>query len=93
MQANTERRASAIVPDAGTGGMQVQRYGEVGEVYRCPRHFGIECANCGGSGYRSVCNLTECHENGCSFGTCGSTKAQFDIQQRRAERNMKKVKP
>lgn len=75
-----------VVPDAGTGMMREQRYGHPGEVYPCPRHSGAGCGMCGGSGYRSVCERTDCHEHGCSFGACGSTKAEFDIQQRRAKR-------
>ncbi len=70
-----------VVPDAGTGGLNAQRYGNTGEVYRCPQHASGDCSMCGGTGYRSVCNRTECHEHGCSFGYCGSTKAQFDAQE------------
>jgi hypothetical protein len=74
------------VPDAGTGMMNRQRYGAPGEVYHCPRHSGPDCDMCGGSGYRSVCNRTACHENGCSLGLCGSTQAEFDAQERRQTR-------
>ena len=74
-------QAPATVPDAGTGHLRVQRYGKPGEVYRCPQHARGDCSMCGGSGYRSVCNRTECHEHGCAFGTCGSTKAHFDAQE------------
>lgn len=73
------------VPYAGTGMMNRQRYGMPGEIYRCPRHTGPNCSMCGGSGYRSVCNRTACHEHGCSFGTCGSTKDKFDSQERYKE--------
>lgn len=75
-----------VVPDAGTGMMREQRYGHPGGVYPCPRHNGLNCGMCGGSGYRSVCDKTECHEHGCSLGTCGSTQAEFDAQQRRKAR-------
>lgn len=73
--------AAKTFPDAGTGHLHVQRYGKTGEVYRCPQHARGDCSMCGGSGYRSVCNRTECHEHGCAFGTCGSTKAHFDAQE------------
>ena len=77
---------SGQVPDAGNP----RRHGKPGEVYRCPRsgwaECGDDCGMCGGSGYRSVCNRTACHEHGCSFGTCGSTKAEFDAQQSRKAR-------
>ncbi len=77
---------SEQIPDAGTGMMNRQRYGSPGEIYRCPRHSGPNCSMCGGSGYRSVCNRTACHEHGCSLGSCGSTKAEFDAQERRKSR-------
>lgn len=71
------------VPDAGTGMMIRLCYGSPGEVYPCPRHTGAGCGLCGGTGYRSVCNRTACHEHGCSMGSCGSTKAEFEAQERR----------
>lgn len=77
---------NSVVPDAGTGMLDHQRHGNPGEVYRCPRHSGRNCSMCGGSGYRMVCNRTACHEHGCSFGSCGSTKADFDAQQSRKAR-------
>ena len=76
-------QASKEVPDAGTGHLHTQRYGMSGEIYRCPQHRSGDCGMCGGTGYRSVCNLTECHEHGCSFGSCGSSKALFDAQEAR----------
>lgn len=77
-----------VVPDAGTGMMREQRYGHPGEAYPCPRHSGSNCSMCGGTGYRSVCDRTACHEHGCDgSGCCSSTKERFDIQQRiRAKR-------
>jgi len=76
-----------VVPDAGTGMLNRQKHGQDGEVYPCPKHSGEGCSLCGGSGYRTVCNRAACHEHGCSFNNCGSTKSAFDIQQRRIERN------
>lgn len=75
-----------VVPDAGTGMMCEQRYGHPGEVYPCPRHSGSKCSMCGGTGYRSVCDRTACHEHGCGGFGCDSTKEAFDIQLRRAKR-------
>ena len=75
------------VPDAGTGMLDRQSYGAPGQIYKCPRHRGDECSLCGGSGYRAVCNRTACHEHGCSFHNCASTKHDFEIQQRRLQRN------
>jgi len=71
-----------IVSDAGTGMLRQQRYGHPGEVYRCPAHSGSDCGMCGGTGYRSVCNLTACHEHGCAGRGCSSTEAAFIAQQR-----------
>lgn len=71
----------AIVPDAGTGMLNVQQFGHPGEVYNCPRHTGKNCSMCGGSGYRNVCDKTDCHENGCNGEGCTSSKADFDRQQ------------
>ena len=84
--------ASAAVPDAGTCHLRVQRYGKTGEVYPCPQHAGADCSMCGGSGYRSVCNRTACHEHGCSLGSCGSTKTRFDAQEA-TRRRAQQAKP
>lgn len=70
------------VPDAGAGMLNNQKHGRPGEVYRCPKHSGVDCAMCGGGGYRAVCNLTACHEHGCSFGSGGRTKEDFEISAR-----------
>lgn len=75
------------VPDAGTGLMLKQAHGPESHIYKCPKHSGADCSMCGGSGYRIICNRTACHEHGCSFHNCGSTKQAFDIQQRRIERS------
>lgn len=89
MRVNThpiEDYYKSVVPDAGTGMLHEQRYGHPGEVYPCPRHSGNDCSMCGGAGYRSVCNLTDCHEHGCEGRGCSSTKEQFESQQRSAVR-------
>lgn len=78
------------VPDAGTGLLVRQSYGFPGQIYQCPKHSGKDCGLCGGSGYRTVCNRTACHEGGCSFHNCASTKQDFEIQQRGIERNQQR---
>ncbi|WP_434695393.1 ead/Ea22-like family protein [Pseudomonas sp. Z1-14] len=72
------------VPDAGTGMLppRLQKHGRAGEVYRCPSHSGSHCSLCGGSGYRSICNQTACHEHGCQAKGCASSAEDFERQQR-----------
>ncbi|ALZ09038.1 hypothetical protein HV99_19605 [Pseudomonas aeruginosa] len=41
------------------------------------------CDYCGGTGFRSVCNKTVCHEYGCSHGTCVATRQEFEAWERR----------
>lgn len=60
------------VQDAGGS-----RTGQLGEVFRCT-HCTHGCDFCSGSGFRSVCDSTECYEYGCSKGTCGSSQADFE---------------
>lgn len=69
---------SDIVPDAGGAHLALQPHGHPGEIYRCPEHAKSGCGLCGGSGYRSVCDLTVCHEYGCQNGACG--RIESDIQ-------------
>lgn len=84
-------QAPNAIPDAGTGHLLTQRYGKPGEIYRCPQHASGDCGMCGGTGYRSVCNRTECHEHGCTFGSCDSSKALFDSQEARKKRTRQGV--
>lgn len=72
------------VPDAGAGMLPVrlQKHGAPGEVYRCPSHSGSHCSLCGGSGYRSICNQTACHEHGCQAKGCARSVEDFERQQR-----------
>jgi len=77
------------VPDAGVGMLlpRRQKWGVPGESYPCPSHSGANCSMCGGTGYRSVCNSTACHEHGCQDGGCSSSAERYRSQQAR------KVKP
>ncbi|MNJ47542.1 hypothetical protein D3C77_427010 [compost metagenome] len=74
-----------VVSDAGTGmlPLNAQKWGRWGEIYPCHTHTGSNCSTCGGTGYRSICNRTDCHEHGCQGGACSSTKEQFAAQQSR----------
>lgn len=76
-----------IVPDAGTGMLNIrsQKFGVPGEVYRCPSHSARDCGMCGGTGFRSVCDSTRCHEYGCTGG-CSRSEEDFRIQQSRSTR-------
>ena len=76
---------SSTVPDAGVGHLIRQPHGHPGEVYRCPAHAGTDCELCGGTGYRSVCDITACHEHGCQFGACGRTQEDFLSRQGKAD--------
>lgn len=67
---------SAVQDAGGT------RTGQVGEVFRCT-HCRAGCDYCGGTGFRSVCNKTVCHEYGCSHGTCVATRQEFEAWERR----------
>lgn len=58
------------------------RTGQAGEVFRCT-HCRTGCDYCGGTGFRSVCNKTVCHEYGCSHGTCVATRQEFEAWERR----------
>lgn len=75
--------SNAVVPDAGTGmlPLSAQKFGRWGEIHQCHAHTGSNCSTCGGTGYRSICNRTDCHEHGCQGGACSSTKEQFAAQQ------------
>lgn len=75
--------SNAVVPDAGTGMLPLsdQKWGRWGETHQCHAHTGSTCSTCGGTGYRSICNRTDCHEHGCQGGACSSTKEQFAAQQ------------
>jgi len=79
------RYRDGIVPDAGAGLLVRQPHGNPGEVYRCPEHSGTACELCGGTGYRSVCNQTVCHEYGCQFGTCSRSENDFLIERRSSD--------
>lgn len=72
------QRLNVGVQDAGGS-----RVGRVGEVFRCTHcQSSGGCDFCGGTGYRAICNSTECHEHGCSVGSCGATQADFDNWER-----------
>lgn len=72
-----ERR---IAKDAGS-----ENIGAAGEAVRCPECRTKGCDFCGGTGYRRICHKFDCHEHGCSFGTCSATKEEF--QRDEARRN------
>jgi hypothetical protein len=68
-----KKPAMPIVDDAGTIESRRPLRGYVGEKLRCPECPGTvrpSCGVCGGTGFRYVCDRTDCHEHGCSFGTC-----------------------
>lgn len=81
-------RQDQQVPDAGTGMLRPsrQKWGSPWEVYPCPSHAGAGCSMCGGTGYRSVCNSTACHEHGCQGGGCSSSAEMYRSQQARKEK-------
>lgn len=68
-----------LVTDAGTEHLPQPLVGQHGEVKPCPSQHaaGEDCELCGGTGFRRVCNMGECHEYGCigTFCYCASADA------------------
>lgn len=58
------RMSEQHAQDAGSSAV-----GPVGSVVVCC-HDSPNCSRCGGTGRRSICDKTACHEYGCYFGTC-----------------------